>query len=490
MEIKPDENTGGDLLCRHAKRRGRPLRTYVVIGGLLVLALVVTLCILYVAWFVGGKPSIKIDYVALLNETTRPKEAQGEDAWPYYERALALLISPNSDVQAIPAFGHPEYVEHWEFAGLPDEARRVIEQWLEANRVAWEDFVEAGSKAYLARSYQASAGAKEPPLISVQLPDLSALRNLSRVGLWQSRRHIAQGRTVEGLEDCLAVARAGRHWQQSGTVIEQLVALALARVAQEEILRIVARQSVSAAELADLQRQLASLYPQRFPLVNTQSERLMFLDAVQHMFTDGGPGGGHLVPAAAAPLLIDDHREQAGTPFFWTMLSMRHARRNETVAQAEAIFNHQRELSVLSPYEKRARQAITISQMVASLPRDRYALVQALLPALDRLMELGYRGRALHEATLTILALQRYRQEKGSYPGALDELQRAGYLDALPVDPYGAGSLSYKVTDSGFLLYSLGPDFRDDGGASGRDSERRPKPWVDKGDTVFWPANP
>ena len=490
METKPDENAADEALCQRARRSDWPLRTYVVVGGLLALAVVFASCVLYVVWFVGGKPSIKIDYVALLNETTRPQEAQGENAWPYYEPALALLISPNSDVGAIPAFGHPEYVEHWEFAGLPDDARRLIDQWLEANRVAWEDFVEAGSKPYLARSYQATAGAKGPQLINIQLPDLSALRDLSRVGLWRSRRHIAQGRTVEAREDCLAVARAGRHWQQSGTVIEQLVALALVRVAEEEILRLVARQSVSAAALADVQRQLTALYPQRFPLVNTRSEPLMFLDVVQHTFTDGGPGGGHLIPAAVVSLLMDDYREQAGTPFFWTTLSMRHAGRSETVAKAEAIFDHQKELSLLSPYQRRARQMATISQMTGALPQDRYPLVRALLPALDRVMELGYRGRALHEATLTILALQRYRQEKGSYPSALDELQRAGYLDVLPADPYGAGSLSYKVTGSSFLLYSFGPDFRDDGGASGRTQEGKSKAWVDKGDTVFWPMNP
>ncbi len=440
METKPDENVGGDLLCRCAKRRGWPLRTCVVIGGLLALTVVLASCILYVVWFVSGKPSVRIDYVALLNEMTRPKGAEGDNAWPYYERAIALRIGRISDPQAISAFEHPDYVEHREFARLPDDARRGIDQWLEANRVAWEDFVAAGSKPYLARSYQTTAGVNAPRLMSVHLPDLSALRDLSRVGLWRSRRHISQDRTVEALDDCLAVARAGRHWQQSDIVIEQLLALSMVRLAEDEVLRIVDRQGVSAAELADLQRQLAALYPQRFPLVNTQSERLVFLDVVQHMFTGDGPGGGHLVPAAVAPLLVVDYQEKAATPLFWTRLSMLHAGRNETVAQAEAIFDHQKELSLLSPYERRVRQATTISQMVASLPRDRYALVHVMVPALDRIMELGHRGRALHEATLTILALQRYRQEKGSYPATLDELKRAGYVDVLPADPYGEES--------------------------------------------------
>ena len=480
------------VLCRRGKKRCRPLWAKAMIRSLQAAAILLVLLILYVAWFVRGEPSIRIDYVALLNQMSRPKVAEGDDASPYYERAIALLIGPNSELQAIPAFEHPDYVEHREFAGLPDDARRVIGQWIEANRVAWEDFVVAGSKPYLARSYQATDGVNEPRLMSVRLPDLSALKNLSRVGLWLSRQHISQGRTGEALEDCLTVARAGRHWQQSGTVVEQLVALSMVRMAEEEILRIADRQAFSATELADLQRQLAGLYPQRFLLVEVQSERLVFLDVVQHVFTDEGPGGGHVIPAATANLLgqamREDYGEAAEIPLYWTTLSMLHAGRDETVAKAEAIFDHQRELSRLSPYEKRARQATTIAQMVTSLPRHRYALVQAMVPALDRVMELGFRGRALHEATLTVLALQRYRQEKASYPAVLDELKQGGYLDVLPADPYSDKALLYKATAGRFILYSLGPDFHDDGGESGRDQEGRPKAWADKGDTVFWPV--
>jgi hypothetical protein len=323
--------------------------------------------------------------------------AEGDNAWPYYERAIALLISPNSELQTIPAFQHPDYVEHWEFAGLPDDARRVIGQWIEANRVAWEDFVVAGSKPYLAKSYQVTDGAKEPRLMSVRLPDLSALRNLSRVGVWLSRRDISQGRRAEALEDCLAVAHAGRHWQQSGTVVEQMVALSMVRVAEEEILTIVGGQELSAAELAELQRQVRALYPQRFPLVEVQSEHLVFLDVVQHVFTDKGPGGGHVIPTVTASLLgremHEDYGDAAENPLLWTTLSLLHAGRDETAAKAEAIFDHQRELSRLSPYEKRARQAISIAQMVTSLPRYRYALVHAMAPGLDRIMELGFRGQ-------------------------------------------------------------------------------------------------
>ena len=106
------------------------------------------------------------------------------------------------------------------------------------------------------------------------------------------------------------------------------------------------------------------------------------------------------------------------------------------------------------------------------------------------MIDIRFQGRALHQAALTVLALERYRQEKRAYPLTLDELKAGGYLDALPADPYSDKPLSYRVTNGSFVLYSLGPDFRDDGGESGRTQEGKSKPWINKGDTIFWPVSP
>ena len=89
---------------------------------------------------------------------------------------------------------------------------------------------------------------------------------------------------------------AGSHWQGKGTLIEQLVGIAVSGLAYEEILNIVEAKSLSSADLKHLQQQLLQIYPQSFPLMNMEGERLCFMDAVQHLFTEGGPGGGHLVP--------------------------------------------------------------------------------------------------------------------------------------------------------------------------------------------------
>ncbi|HLV78928.1 MAG TPA: hypothetical protein VKT32_01565 [Chthonomonadaceae bacterium] len=83
----------------------------------------------------------------------------------------------------------------------------------------------------------------------------------------------------------------------------------------------------------------------------------------------------------------------------------------------------------------------------------------------------------LSEETVEVLlrtevALFRYHAVYDHYPDALAQLVPA-YLPSVPDDPFGGGAnipLRYRVTGGGksFLLYSLGPDLRDDGGKPAR----------------------
>ena len=62
------------------------------------------------------------------------------------------------------------------------------------------------------------------------------------------------------------------------------------------------------------------------------------------------------------------------------------------------------------------------------------------------------------------LGLHAYKKEHGNYPGALEALVPA-YLSKLPDDPFASkGSFQYKRKGDKYLLYSVGPDGKDDGG--------------------------
>ncbi len=479
------------VLCRRAKKRCRPLWATALVRTAQGSGVLLILFMLYTAWFVTGRPVPKVDYVALLNQIGRPQIAERDNAWPSYEKAISLLVGPDDELRQMDAFTRRNRPDYLGFDKLPEEAQAAITQWVQKNDVAWREFLAASAKPYCQRPYTCDPNVKEPWMMSVLLPHLAEVRTIATVGIWRARIELQRGEVQQALNDCLAVAHAAVHWQPRGMLIEQLVGLGLSRMAHEEILAIVRERALPPAELADLQRKIADLYPARYSLIDLEGERLSLLDTIQHVFTDNGPGGGHLTPSGAKTLAVmggnEEFLEEATGPLL-TAWSMIHAGREATTAKVAWIFDQQAKCAKLSPWERRAAGGIGADRILNSLPKYRYALVHMLAPALERAADLTFQGRALHEATLTVLALQRYRAEKGSYPVSLSELQQAGYLDALPADPYSSGPLAYKVAAAEFTLYSFGPDFKDDGGQPGADRKGRFQRWPSSGDAVFWPV--
>ena len=106
------------------------------------------------------------------------------------------------------------------------------------------------------------------------------------------------------------------------------------------------------------------------------------------------------------------------------------------------------------------------------------------MPALGRAGEISYQTKAGYEATLTILALQRWKADHGAYPESLAELVQGEYLQRVPDDPYAEGTLRYEKREDNFVLYSLGEDFEDNGGIEDpEDSWGRKEKGYDR---VFW----
>jgi hypothetical protein len=53
--------------------------------------------------------------------------------------------------------------------------------------------------------------------------------------------------------------------------------------------------------------------------------------------------------------------------------------------------------------------------------------------------------------------------DRGAYPATLCEL-RPAYLAEMPIDPFNDHEFHYRREDDGYLLYSVGPNGKDDGG--------------------------
>ncbi|WP_254513392.1 hypothetical protein [Anatilimnocola floriformis] len=104
-----------------------------------------------------------------------------------------------------------------------------------------------------------------------------------------------------------------------------------------------------------------------------------------------------------------------------------------------------------------------VVQRVLHVPNSEITALQALKQPL-------LRETTLRRLLGTDLALRSYRQDTGAYPPSLAELvpQR---LRSLPTDPYSQQLLIYRPDQQHFVLYSTGPDTKDDGGKFSRFGE-------------------
>jgi hypothetical protein len=87
------------ILLRRAKKRCRPLwrtvaaRTFQTIGVLIVCF------IFYAIWFSFGEPTIRVDYIRLLNQINQPQIRDQDNAWPHYEKAIKLYVPQSALVK-------------------------------------------------------------------------------------------------------------------------------------------------------------------------------------------------------------------------------------------------------------------------------------------------------------------------------------------------------------------------------------------------------
>jgi len=78
-------------------------------------------------------------------------------------------------------------------------------------------------------------------------------------------------------------------------------------------------------------------------------------------------------------------------------------------------------------------------------------------------------------------AIERYTKEQGHAPDSLADL-RPRFLEELVLDPFSGKPFRYKRTEDGWLLWSIGPNLKDDGG----DDKNPEDVWrIGKNDLVF-----
>ena len=98
----------------------------------------------------------------------------------------------------------------------------------------------------------------------------------------------------------------------------------------------------------------------------------------------------------------------------------------------------------------------------ASIGKDPL-LVRELVPAISKVSQAERRTKAQLRCGAAGLAVERYRLQHGRWPDSLADLT-GDLLPTVPRDPFDGRPLRYRSDDVGVIVYSIGPDGKDDGG--------------------------
>lgn len=307
------------------------------------------------------------------------------------------------------------------------------------------------------------------PLIQVLFPELSGVRQLTRILSVEALLHAADGdaaSSLESVERILRTAVALRGYAPS--TITHLVTVSVDATAATTIQEIAPDLAVAsgfsgdgAAPREQVLELVAALLDDRErgeSLARAMcSERLFQVDCALSLF-EGSTGLDSLTTTTPPPSTVDAIESKLLGPMF-LLDGVKMMRWSNGLITAAAARNWTAAVQALPPAPPGPRSVVSLG----GLSR---VLSQILVPSLDRAIVLHFRSLALRRMAAIALAIRLYQIDHGQRPASLNALVPA-YLPSMPQDPFNADGQPFGYVPQGPWLYSVGVDGVDDGGMYG-----------------------
>jgi hypothetical protein len=448
------------VLARRAKKRCQPMWVKILIHSLQILGIII-LYIAICAGYIGiGKPNISANYVEWLNDYVRGGRNESLNSAPMIKKAAEISID------------EPNWLKESN-ASWPSDFNEIqlkeLENWLAQNTEVLETLRNALKKPYYWNIYDTNESdfIKGGPFGSL-MKSLSKQRMLARAMNWQVRYSAYKNNTEDAINDAISLCKFGHRMQGNGLLIEQLVGIAIEAVGYSTIFDILDKTTLSAEHLEKMQQFIQQ--EQDDTVIDIQAEKACLYDFIQRNFTDDGKGGGRPIRQGigfAGKNLPD---------LIFNILTFNLPSKKEIIEKIDNIYDiYQRGFDVADMKN--------IEEQYNKTTQNESLLLQILTPALGKVATLSWRAKTDGDGLIATLVILRYYKQTGKYPDNLEELLNKGFIKRIPFDAFRNGPLTYRKTDTSFILYSFGEDFDDDGGAPSRWGTGK-----EGGDQVFWPV--
>jgi hypothetical protein len=258
-----------------------------------------------------------------------------------------------------------------------------------------------------------------------------------------------QGKARESLRSCQAVLNAARSLDDEPLMIPQSVRMACVALAADRAERILALCQPQAEDLAGLQVVVEREESHPTALVGLRGERAM-IHAVLNGVTDGSISPSALLDRVGGLTWIDR----------LVRWGIRGKARREHPTVME-LMKKAIDIARLPAHEQDAAQRVLFKE-VSELASHSY-VIRIALGDTDPFTRRTRLKVAQMRCLMTLLAVERFRLIKKTWPAKLEEL-RPLLLKHLPLDPFDGRPLRYVRVGDGVIVYSVGPDGTDNGG--------------------------
>jgi len=295
---------------------------------------------------------------------------------------------------------------------------------------------------------------QETPIrsFSTLLPHLQKMRELARFLSLQAQVDAERGDWGGSINADLDAVQIGETMPRGGPLIGVLVGDACQAIGRRHAWDAV--DHLSAAQARAAARRLETIRAAQVPFSDSvQEEEWMGQAGLLELMRRPNWSGEMASAIAPDPSGTQNSASSPGRWVFATRIRLMGKRRimgNYTQTLDQVIAAGRKPFAARGPAPTAVPSADPISDM--------------LTPTLG-----GTRMNAVNAETqsallLTLLALRAYKVDHGADPPRLSALV-PHYLQAVPADPFAlSGPLRYKVAGARPLLYSVGPDGKDDGG--------------------------
>ncbi len=338
-----------------------------------------------------------------------------------------------------------------------------VADWLKQNDAAFAKLNEASRRSRYFIPYN---GGFRPPLLEVQLPHLQLIRMSCRGLTARAMMRFTAGDVDGARADVMTVHRLSRLVAQGATLIDQLVAYVCDENASRSEQAIAAGGKLAREQGAAWQRDLATLTP--WPSLAERvdfGERLFTLDVLQ----EGARMGNARFVRFFRSLIEEPWKGERPPKAFslayagWDLVPIRFA---QTMRRSNVLFDEKRRI-LNSPSYPQRRDALEASKEELESDGGISAAISPVSATSMNSMTTRVLGQVMARQTImeaearlarVALLLADHHAQHAGYPKSLAE------LSSPPNDPFTETPFIYRSSGGGYVLYSVGPNLKDDGG--------------------------